>query len=422
MFEQRWWLRAGALAAVWLQVSRVLAEPSACRVVSRDNLVDCVMRASLETEAASASVRAAEGRLLAARPWFPSAPTLSLSGARRSSGGESDLNWSATLGVELEVAGQRAARREAATAEREAALKTREAGARATAFVAWKAYFDELAAVETARLVERLEAGARRVAEAARAGAERGAFAGAEADLADAAWVRVVQRRIAATRELALARVMLAQLLGLAATSELTVQGTLTPLQASERSGTHAEEAPSVAALEAESRALAARANVERRGRVPSPVVSVFAQRDGFNERVFGAGVTLPLPLPEPVGRLRAGEIAENEALSRRAHLLANNERRATRARLLQALARYEAARQAAATYTSERLQRSEATLASLSTAVEAGRIAIRDALILQEPLLEQLLGDIEARRALCVASAELLLAMNAHLEAGAAR
>ncbi len=48
--------------------------------------------------------------------------------------------------------------------------------------------------------------------------------------------------------------------------------------------------------------------------------------------------------------------------------------------------------------------------------------MSVRDALILQEPLLEQLLGDIEARRALCVASAELLLAANVHLEDGAAR
>lgn len=422
MLMQRWWLRASVMAAVWLPVSWARAEVTACKAVSRENLVECVMRASLEARAAGAGVRAAEGRILAARPWFPSAPTLSLTGARRSSGGEQDLNWSATLGVELELAGQREGRREAATAEREAAVRSQEAGARLTALVAWKTYFDVLAAAETARLIERLEAGAKRVAEAARAFADRGAFAGAEADLADVAWVRVAQRRIAAARELELSRVVLAQLLGLAATSELVVQGTLTPLHAPDHACPSADDPPSVASLEAESRAFAARAKVERRNRVPNPVVSLFAQRDGFNEQVFGAGVTLPLPLPEPVGRLHAGEIAENEALSRRAHLLASNERRAARSRLQQALARYDAARQAVSTYTAERLQRSEATLVSLSAAVEAGRLGIRDALILQEPLLEQLLGAIEARRALCVASAELLLAMNAHLENGAVR
>jgi len=60
---------------------------------------------------------------------------------------------------------------------------------------------------------------------------------------------------------------------------------------------------------------------------------------------------------------MHAGEIAENEALSQRAHLLANSERRAARSRLLQALARFDAAQQAVSTYTTERLQRSEASI-----------------------------------------------------------
>jgi cobalt-zinc-cadmium efflux system outer membrane protein len=332
------------------------------------------------------------------------------------------LNWSATLGVELELAGQRGARREAAGAEREAQLRAREGSSRQTALAAWQAYFEVLAASETARLSERLEAGAKRVFEAARAGAERGLFAGAEADLAEAAYVRVTQRRIGAERQSELSRVTLVELLGLASTRDLVVQGTLSPLPAAERAGNALGPSPSAAIFEAESRAFAARADAERRSRVPSPTLSVFAQRDGFNERVVGVGVAVPLALPEPLGRLRAGEIAENEALSRRAHFLAENARRAARARLLRALARYDAAKRAVATYTAERLQRAATTLASLSAAVEAGRLGIRDALILQDPLLEQLLGDIEARLELCNASAELLLATNVRLEDGAGR
>lgn len=422
MSLSRWCLPACALA-VCVQVSPVLAaEPAGCTTVGRANLIGCVQAASLEAQAARASVQAAEGRVLAARPWFPSAPALSLSGARRSSGGETDINWSASLGVELEVAGQRGARREAANAEREGQLKASEAGARATAFAAWQAYFDALAAAEAAQLTARLEAGAKRVAEAARAGAERGAFSGAESDLADAAYVRLVQRRIAVDRELELLRVELAGLLGLVSARELVVHGTLTPLRGAQTAGAAPGESPDAAALEAESRGFAARARAERRQGVPNPTLSVFAQRDGFNEQVLGVGLALPLPLPEPLGRMHSGEAAENEALSRRAHFLAENARRASRARILRALARYEAAQRATAMYTPERLQRSEATLTSLSTAVEAGRVSVRDALILQEPLLEQLLSDIEARRALCVASAELLLALNVHLEDGAAR
>ncbi len=129
-----------------------------------------MLSVSLEAQAARAGVQAADGRVLATRPWLPTTPALSLSGARRSSAGESDVNWTASLGVELEVAGQRGARREAATAEREGQLKARRKPALAPpAFAAWQTYFDALAAVEAAQLTARLEAGAKRVADTARA-------------------------------------------------------------------------------------------------------------------------------------------------------------------------------------------------------------------------------------------------------------
>jgi cobalt-zinc-cadmium efflux system outer membrane protein len=147
--------------------------------------------------------------------------------------------------------------------------------------------------------------------------------------------------------------------------------------------------------------------------------VSVFVQKDGFDEKVLGVGLAFPLPLPEPVGRMHSGEIAENEALARRAALLAAESRRSAKGDLQRALADYAAALEATQAYDQSRLQRSEATLASLAAQVEAGRLSTRDAVILQEPLFDVLLGAIESRRRLCVASADVAQAAGLRLTDG---
>jgi cobalt-zinc-cadmium efflux system outer membrane protein len=326
------------------------------------------------------------------------------------------------LGVELEIAGQRGARRTAALAERDAQSKSVEATNRATAAEAWRAYFQVLAAEEVLRLVMRLEANAKRLSDAASVASRRGAVPGVEADLAEAAYVRVVQRRIDARRDEQRARSELAGFLGLDSVQELQVEGTLTPLLEAERvTAASTGDRPEAAAREAESRAFSARANAQRRSRVPSPMVSAFVARDGFDERVLGVGLVLPLPLPEPIGRMHSGEIAESEALARRAKFLAADSRRRAKADLLAALASYDAAREATHTYTKERVERAETTLASLAMEVEAGRIGTRDAVILQEPLFELLLGGVEASRQLCLSSAEVARAAGMRLEEGGA-
>ena len=47
-----------------------------------------------------------------------------------------------------------------------------------------------------------------------------------------------------------------------------------------------------------------------RRARIPNLSLSFTAQSDGFSERVLGGGLSIPLPLPEPLGPSRGGEIA----------------------------------------------------------------------------------------------------------------
>ena len=382
-----------------------------CLELSRENVARCTREASLEQRAGEAAVRAASGRVQASDPWFASNPELELSGSRRRAPGESALNWSASLGLELEIAGQRGFRREAAMAERDAERHGVEANARATASEAFRFYFEVLAAREQRRLLERSVAATTRVFEAARAAAERGAAAGIDAEVADSARIAVLQRAAAAARSEQLATVSLASLVGLIPPQQPQIAGALEPFASAERVrlGTSSLDSPEAQAFVAEQHAFSARASSLRRSRVPNPRVSVFVQREGFNEDVLGIGLSLPLPLPEPVGRTFAGQIAENEAFSERAAFLAQNSRRTRRTELSRAIAEYQVASEIARAFGTERTVRVQQALDDLSSEVQAGRVSIRDAVVLQGPLLDLLLGAIEAKRSLCLASLEVV-------------
>jgi cobalt-zinc-cadmium efflux system outer membrane protein len=395
------------------------AAAAPCSNISRANVVRCALVASLDRQAAEAAVRAASGRVQATDPLLPSNPELAFTGARRRTTTDSTLNWSASLGIELEISGQRGARRRAAGAEREAEQRAVSAIERSTAAEALRLYFEVLAAREEQHVLNQLEAASTRVWEAARAAAERGAAAGIEADVADAARVSTQQRRLDATLEERAATASLAGLLGLAATESLVVSGPLEPLKRANdvRRELVPPDSPEVLAFAAEKRAAAARASAFRRSRVPSPRVSVFVERDGFNENVMGVGLAFPLPLPQPIGRTAAGEIAENEALADRAGLLAERERRTARAALARALASYQAALEASRTFSAERVAHAEQSSANLAAEVAAGHLPIRDAIVFQGPLLELQLGAVAARRALCLASLEVMRAAGLPLE-----
>lgn len=307
-------------------------------------------------------------------------------------------------------------------AERDAQRSAISGVERATATEALRLYFELLAARETRAVLEKLLAASQRVWQAAEAASERGAGAGVEADVAQAAHLSIVRRELDAARDEHVARASLANLLGRDDLERLEVEGSLEPLSraAQVRGRLAPPDSPEILALSAEQRAAMARASAFRRSRVPNPTLSVFVQRDGFDEQVVGLGLAFPLTLPEPLGRTSAGEIAENEALAERAAILAESGRRMLRVDLARALASYTAAERAVRAFSDERVSRAEQTTQSLALEAEAGRVAVRDAMMLQTPLLELLLGAIESRKALCLASVELLRASGLPLDGGA--
>lgn len=409
-----------------VSASAAHAEEDACARVSRTNVVRCAESASLAVRAQRADADAAEARRTAASPLLPSNPNVSLSGARRFANGPQPaaFNWYAVLSQEVEIAGQRGLRREAAAHEITSQQRRVLATERDVAADALTAYFDALAAAEVARLAARLETTSKNMGVVTRARAESGVSSPLEADVAESAALSLTRARLNADRDALVARVELTTLLGRDPTARLVdVDGELTPLPGADvlavAASARVREQPEVQALEAEGRSFESHASALRRSRIPNPTLQVFAQNDGYDERVLGGGVSLPIPLPYPLGRTNKGEIAEAEARSSRARIDAERQTREIRQRLAVAARTYESRRDEVAAFTVERVARAERSLVDIASEIGSGRLAVRDALVSQQALIDLLKGYIQARRAVCVASVELSRAAGLPLERG---
>ena len=379
-------------------------------------MVRCVVAASLAVEVERGGEAAARGREQAARPLLPANPLLAVSAGRSSGFGNEGPGtiWSASLSQEIEIAGQRGARRRVTGEERVGQQYRRQASERAAAAQALLLYFEALAADDELRLARRVERVATRVSDVAAGSTKQGLGSGVDADLAAATALRATQARLAAERRVRSARAALASAVGLdPATAEPKVTGRLDPVNgvleyANAVLGGAGMDRPEIAAAEAERRAQTARAESYRRARVPNPSVSVFVERGVFNEQVLGAGIALPLPLPHPLGRTYAGEIAEAESLARRARSESARQRRQFRLELVTALRELESRKRELAAFDAPRMARAQQALEDIGAELEAGRLSVREALLVEQSLIELVRAEAVARFAVCRASVEL--------------
>lgn len=391
---------------------------------TRDNVAACAVRTSLSVRAQKDATEAATARVTAAEPVLPSAPVVGVSVARRTATGLAPLvNWSASLSQEIEIAGQRGARQRAANEGVESEKQSTIATEREAALAAWRAYFEALGANEDVKRAKQVEALAAKIETAVAAGSTGGLASGLDAELAGARALQAKQARLAAERAEKAAGLTLAGLWGKdASAGGVTVEGGLVPLAGVEElvaksAPKPAADKPEALAFDAAKRSLEARADELRRARVPNLTLSVFVQNDGVNEIVFGAGVSIPIPLPQPVGRTNAGEIAEAEALSRKAGTEAEALRRAARTDVAVALGEYKSRKAEVDAFSAERLTRAEASLASIAAEIEARRLALKDAAQAQQSLIDVLAAHVQARRALCLASVEVVRAAGLPIE-----
>ncbi|APR79077.1 Heavy metal RND efflux outer membrane protein, CzcC family protein [Minicystis rosea] len=369
-------------------------------------------------------MEAARGRESAAGVLLPSNPVLSVMAGARNATGMSAVNWLASLSQEIEIGGRRGARLDAARAEVGAQAKRASLTEREVAAAALVAYFEALSARDELALVNRLAESAEKLSESASSRAAQGLIPEVDANVAYAASMRARQTRAAVERRALAAHAALATTIGADPTKPLEVDGELVPLAIHDDSIAKLTEQAAGARAEveiarAEQVANEHRATVLRRSRVPNITVNVSVGSDGFGERIITGGISVPIPLPSPLGRTNAGEIAEAVALAQRAGTEVERLRRQVRLEVVTAAQALASRRRELAAFDTKRLVRVEESLKSLGEELAAGRVTVRDALLAQQGLLDLLEAYVEAKRALCVASVDLARAAGIALERG---
>ena len=403
--------RFAALMLVALSSGARAAEPTCTEGLSRRNLILCGLSNSPTVWAELANARASAARREAARPFLPSNPNVGVTLGSRVSADVRATNWSVTLAQELEVAGQSWLRVDVADEEVRAANAQVLVARAELAEQLWVAWFEAIAARERIKLSALLEKATGEVARTARGMASNGLASPVDAAAADAAWVGVSERRLEAQRTARAALLRLQSLTGQRV--ELRADDGLEPLRAVGK----AQARPELSALESLKAASSRRVELLRRNRAPNLTVSLFAQNDGFNERVFGVGIGLPIPLPQPLGRTRAGEV--DEALAAEERVQAELEGMLRRLATERALAESDtlAVSEKRALFSGERVAGATSALQALAVELSAGRLTVREGLVTQQSLVELLQSELAMREAGSLASVRAARASGVSLE-----
>ena len=388
--------------------------PACARPSGAEAIVRCALAASPEVRVARAHLDAAAGRRETAGVLLPSNPTLAGTASNRRRPPPEDLsvlNWSVSLSQELEIGGQRAARVDEADASIAAQARRVKVAEQEVAAAALIAYYEVLAAQESARFATQLATTAQALATYAEARAKEAVAAGIEADVARAEAARIGLARFEADRRAADARATLAALLDVDAKALMLPAGPPeTP--AAPPDGALEDRALAlrgeIAAAEMERQVLERRLVLVRRERVPNPTLSAFIERGEIDDRIIGIGLSLPLPLPSPVGRTRAGEIAETLAQIRAAESTQELVRRRVRLEVGRARAALDARTAAASLFAGDLLARARTDLGALRDAIASRQLTLREGLQWQRSLIELLQADIDARLARIVAWIDL--------------
>jgi outer membrane protein TolC len=170
-------------------------------------------------------------------------------------------------------------------------------------------------------------------------------------------------------------------------------------------------------ALRAEHEAQLALQKQAERERVPNLTLQAFLQSDGFNERVAGAGFSIPIFLPAPLGPSHRGEIDKAAATARAIEAEVAARERQVRQEVDAAAALLEARESQAARYSRQRIDRARAHIDAVVEAIRTSKLAVREGLLSLRALIDLVDRGTTSRAALFAARLALARAAALPLE-----
>lgn len=300
--------------------------------------------------------------------------------------------YEARLGQEVEWAGQRGLRIEAAEigvarAERGVADAARRALADVSA-----GFYTAFAAEERLRVASELAGLNKRLMEAVRIQLREGEISEMEANLVEIEVGRARARVLAARREATSARLTLGRLVGVPPEVAVRVEAEVTPAPAPQTLdpdrllAVALERRPDMAAAATAVRQAETLTRLARREAIPNLRIAAIAERDGAaDEPRVGLGVGLPLPLWDR----NQGVVARRRAETEQAGYALEAARIQVRTEVADAYRSYVAAAEEAAVFEADVLEPAHRTQEMLETAYEAGKIDLSALVLLRNQLLD---------------------------------
>ncbi|MCC5814407.1 MAG: TolC family protein [Leptospira sp.] len=385
-----------------------------------ETVILCTLKHSPEYKTAKYELEATLGRKRIAEYAFPSNPVVSAMGANRRieegrfppKGSESVINGEILFSQEFYVGGQRQARVNMANQEVSSKLKRIQAIERMTISEAIRGAILLQAAEEEWKFATELHRVSLSIAKSSRKRFENGLGNEMDADLAEAEAMRNFSylESVSRKRKEAIANVTV--MMGIPFRDALAIKSGIRifPIQEMKLDSfieLAEKRRPDLEAIQYEMQFAKSIIRVLERDRIPNITVSGFVQNDGFNERVVGARVSLPLQL----WRDNSGEILEAKANAKKSKSLSEVAEHAVKLEAINAWNEVESWKKVWNQYPPNTIQRTDANIAILNQAVASGNMSIRDAILSIRSMIELKSNYFQSKVGYALACAEYLRA-----------
>ncbi len=403
-----------ALAVAGLMLSRAAAaQEQSPSDIDLDRAIELARSNNSVLLGARHRIAEARGNLAAASVLLATNPEIAAQAGQRggsSAGRSSNFEFEVELQQTFEIGGQRRQRIGRAKAQVLASEQSTENVFRVVELAVATGFFEGIAAQRRVQIrTESLQL-AERLFEVASKRLERGAGVPLDVNTARIRRAEAKRRLLAANSNRQSALLRLKVLLGLPATRNLALKGSLPVAQPKQNGDALVmralEERPDLRALTRQIEA--AKATVQLADAEAWPDVSVGVSY-GMEEdaSVVMGGIRFTLP----VFNRNKGERKRARAALKRVRAASTSRKIDIESELRQALLSYEQARSALELYDDEVLDAQEESLKLLQGAFQAGDIGIPDVIVLQREILESREGYLNVRLALAQAHAAVLAA-----------